>query len=87
MISLMWNPKTNQNQMNKTKPIQRTNERLSEGKRLGDWVEREKGDNCTIVSGNKHYDGDHFIVYTNIGLLCCIPETNIIMLFTNFHFS
>ena len=32
-----------------------------------------------VMDGNQTYCGDHFAVYTNIKLLCCTPETNIMI--------
>lgn len=29
-----------------------------------------------MMNGNQTYCGDHFVVYTNVELLCSIPETN-----------
>ena len=29
--------------------------------------------------GNGCYCGDHFAIYTNIKLLCCTPETNVML--------
>lgn len=35
---------------------------------------KRKGDDCVMTGGN--YCGNHFVAYTNVKLLFCIPETN-----------
>ena len=34
---------------------------------------------CIVMDGNQIYCVDHFIVYTNSKLSCCIPEINIVL--------
>ena len=36
------------------------------------------------MDGNLSYGGDHFAIYTNIKLLFCRPETNMMMLHVNY---
>ena len=38
----------------------------------------QKAKVCVVMDINKSYCGDHFSTYTNIKLLCYIPETNVI---------
>ena len=44
------------------------------------WV---KGVSCTVTDENWTFYSDHFVVYTNMDLLCCKPETKE-MLYTGF---
>ena len=32
-----------------------------------------------VTDGNWTYHGDHFVMYKNIELLCCTPETSMIL--------
>ena len=43
----------------------------------GRWVTQVKGINCMVMDGNYTFD-DHFVVYTDIELYCCTPESYII---------
>ena len=41
-------------------------------------ITHKKATVCVVMDINKSYHGDHFSTYTNIKLLCYIPETNVI---------
>lgn len=35
--------------------------------------------NCVVMNVNQSYCGDHFLMSTNVKLLCCRPETYIML--------
>lgn len=39
--------------------------------------------NYVVIDANLTFDGDHFVVYTDVKLKCCTLETYM-MLYTNF---
>ena len=41
-------------------------------------ITHKKAKVCVVMDINKSYRGDQFSTYTNIKLLCYIPETNVI---------
>ena len=41
-------------------------------------ITHKKAQVCVVMDINKTHCGDHFSTYTNIKLLCYIPETNVI---------
>lgn len=40
-------------------------------------AKRVKGVNCMMTDGDYTFGGDHFVVYTDDTVKCCIPETDI----------
>ena len=42
------------------------------------WAQRVKKVNCIVMDGNLTCGGDHSVVYTDVTLQCCAPETYII---------
>lgn len=52
------------------------------GKRCWVWQKNDEGGQL-YGDGCGQTCGDHYVVQANIKLLCCIPETNI-MLYNNF---
>ena len=85
--------KQTKNEQKPSKPNQTKLRKQIGGYQMGTRLEGgQKGVNCTVMDGNRNYCGGYFLMYTNIELLCCTPETNIMLytifcLFNDFYFD
>lgn len=81
-FTFRWNLKNKRNKPKK-KLIHTETRLVARGEGDREYVKWVKGVNCIVRDGNQTYCGGHFVVYTEIELLCCTLETTIIV-YTNF---